>query len=261
MTQPEKVVVSACGIRNTHDSSFIVDRPNGSSDYLFLFFHQPAKLLDVSGFHTRPSNTCILYAPDFSQFYYGDPILDNTYMHFYGVGLEEWLGACGVPVNRAMSLGVLADLFPSLREINSEQLRQEEHWEEAVSMLVCQLFLKLGRVAGRHDKLSTYHALQQERIRTVRATVHSSLETKWTVPQMASLANMSPSRFAALYPQYFKTAPMEDLINSRLDHATYLLRQTSLTIDTIAERCGFSSPQHFSKMYRLRRGQSPGQCR
>jgi AraC-like DNA-binding protein len=244
-----------------HQPGFDIDRPDGSGDYLFVFFNLPAKVLDLSGFNSAASNTCILYAPGFKQLYHGEEILDNSYFHFHGENIVEWLELCGIPVNTAMSLGVLADLAPFIRETMNEQLRQEEHWQEVVSLLTCQFFVKLGRIAGRRREVTTYQGLQQERIRTVRATVHSSLETKWTVPQMAQLANMSPSRFAALYPEYFKTTPLEDLINSRLDHAAYLLKQTSHTIDGIAELCGFSSAQHFSKMFRQRRGQSPGQCR
>jgi AraC family transcriptional regulator of arabinose operon len=257
----ENVVLSACGIRHIHDRSFVIDRPHGSGDYLFLLYHQPVMLEASDGFVSRPANTCIVFAPGFKQLYHGDNTLENTYFHFDGECVASWLAHCGVPVNQPLSLGALADLMPLVREMMTETLRREDNFEELVSTLVLQFFLKLGRVAARHNSLSSYHAVLQERIRSVRATVHSSLETKWTVEQMASLANLSASRFAALYPQYFQSTPMDDLINSRLDHASYLLRQTSMTIDTIAETCGFSSPQHFSKMYRLRRGQSPGQCR
>jgi len=261
MTPFARVEITASEVRRAHGPGFVVDRPEGSGDYLFLFFHLPAKVNDLGGFRAVPANMCIIYSPDFKQLYLGDEILDNTYFHFHGENVGEWLEYCGVQVNTAMSLGTLADLVPFLRETVSEQLRQEDRWKEAVSLIACQFFVKLGRIAGRHQSLSAYHGLLQERIRTVRATVHSNLSTKWTVPQMAKLASLSPSRFAALYPEYFKCTPMEDLINSRLDHATYLLKQTPLTVDRIAETCGFSNPQHFSKTFRQRRGQSPGQCR
>jgi len=46
-----------------------------------------------------------------------------------------------------------------------------------------------------------------------------------------------------------------------LRRAEYLLKHVSLTAKQIAAECGFSSAEHFSRLFHSRRGYSPGQFR
>ena len=52
---------------------------------------------------------------------------------------------------------------------------------------------------------------------------------------------------------------LDDLIDARLRRAEYLLKHVSLTAKQIAAECGFASPEHFHRLFRARRGYSPGQ--
>ncbi|MDF2670553.1 MAG: AraC family transcriptional regulator [Paenibacillus sp.] len=79
-----------------------------------------------------------------------------------------------------------------------------------------------------------------------------------TLADMASRAQLSPSRFSALFRQQYGVSPYQFLLHLRVEHAQDLLTNTELTLRTIAEYCGFADEQHFSKQFKKMTGQSPG---
>lgn len=53
----------------------------------------------------------------------------------------------------------------------------------------------------------------------------------------------------------------QSIRQTRLDRARILLRESKLTLDEIAERCGFSSTDYFSKVFKAHSGQTPAAFR
>lgn len=58
-----------------------------------------------------------------------------------------------------------------------------------------------------------------------------------------------------------RATPISQLYTARLEMATDLLRQSGLSINDIAERCGFVNIFHFSRKFKGTYGQSPGAWR
>jgi transcriptional regulator GlxA family with amidase domain len=77
---------------------------------------------------------------------------------------------------------------------------------------------------------------------------------------MAKRARLSPSRFAATFRQSFGCAPHQYLLHLRISHAQELLK-SSVSTEEVARLTGFSDVHHFSKAFKTRTGQTPGQWR
>lgn len=77
----------------------------------------------------------------------------------------------------------------------------------------------------------------------------------------AAEVGLSLSRFEHLYRQYFGKTFIEDRIQARIDHAKSLLFSTSMTIEAIAERTGYSSISHFHKQFLKNVGCTPAEYR
>jgi AraC-like DNA-binding protein len=82
-----------------------------------------------------------------------------------------------------------------------------------------------------------------------------------SIEDMAQRAHLSSSRFSALFKQQFGVAPHQYLLDLRVRHAQELLLNTDLSQEDIASYCGFADIHHFSKAFRKRTGQTPGNCR
>jgi AraC-like DNA-binding protein len=106
------------------------------------------------------------------------------------------------------------------------------------------------------------------------ATVPSDTSLQWmtsylyfhltspiTIEQMAERANLSPSRFRAVFKEQFGLPPHQYLRNLRLRHSQDLLQSTGHTLEEIAAYCGFADVHHFAKAFKKEIGISPGMYR
>lgn len=78
-----------------------------------------------------------------------------------------------------------------------------------------------------------------------------------TLPQLASLAGMSPRHLTRLFRQTTGISVHDYATRVRLELARTLLHDPTLTIDAVATRCGFESARQFRRVWKRAFGQSP----
>jgi len=106
-------------------------------------------------------------------------------------------------------------------------------------------------------QLTPAEAARVDEFRNLRMHVHERMRQPWRVAEMAGLAHLSPSRFAVLYTKLFEVSPMEDLIHARLHRARALLTDGGIPVSDVAQRAGFGSVCHFSRLFRKHVGCAP----
>ncbi|MCC5479267.1 helix-turn-helix domain-containing protein [Streptomyces barringtoniae] len=99
------------------------------------------------------------------------------------------------------------------------------------------------------------------RVRRAEELIAADPGAPHTVRSLAGSVALSPSRFAHLFTLRTGRSPMRALREARLRHAARLLEATDLTVERVATACGFSSPFHFSRVFRERYGVPPGAYR
>ena len=258
-----KIDIVASGIRPSHPIDFKIDWPVGSKEYGFVQFHCPVMLEDVSGRRECPAGTCIFYLPFQSRYY--RPMqgsLDHTWILAIGDGVTKCLAEYDIPVNTALTLGELEFLESYIHDVRQERLHLQNHYEDAITDLSWDFFRRIGvLIAQSAEPLSVAQRERAGSLNEVRLAVHSDMCRRWTVGDMAAMSGLNPARFATEYTKQFGASPIDDLIDARLRRAEYLLKHRSLTAKQIAGECGFTSPEHFNRLFHARRGYSPGQFR
>jgi transcriptional regulator GlxA family with amidase domain len=91
--------------------------------------------------------------------------------------------------------------------------------------------------------------------------VQEHLAEPLTVADLAARAVMSPRTFARRFVATTGTTPHAWLLTQRLQLAETLLETTDLTIDAVAARAGFGSPDTLRHHFAIRRGVSPAAYR
>ena len=74
---------------------------------------------------------------------------------------------------------------------------------------------------------------------------------------IAASAGVSTRESARCFSRCIGVSPSEHLTQTRVRMAARELRETSSSIMEISEKCGFSSPGYFSKVFREITGQTP----
>lgn len=95
----------------------------------------------------------------------------------------------------------------------------------------------------------------------LRKEMKYSPQNSWSVASAAERTGLSGSHFQRLYKKYFGKSFTEELILFRIDRAKYLLRNTSMPVQQVAEECGYTNCAHFMRQFRERENMSAGQYR
>lgn len=79
----------------------------------------------------------------------------------------------------------------------------------------------------------------------------------WDIAMMADIAGLSPSQLFRRFRDNTGTTPMSWLRLERMILARHLLTATGDTVGSIALRCGYPDPFHFSRDFKQQHGCSP----
>ena len=100
-------------------------------------------------------------------------------------------------------------------------------------------------------------ALEDPRLGPVITAMQDRPHQGFTLTQLAELAGMSRSVFAARFADVIGRAPMEFLQALRLARAAELLVGTDLPVKSVATRVGYSSRSSFTRAFVARQGAGP----
>lgn len=120
--------------------------------------------------------------------------------------------------------------------------------------LVCRSFQYLPPeiwLASRKDS----------RIEEAMQTLHQRRSKGCTNEELAEQASLATNSFVRLFKKEVGLPPHTYLQNLRLDHAARLLHTSRLSIDQVAETCGFCDRNYLSKLFRRRFHTGPAQYR
>ncbi|MER8428429.1 GlxA family transcriptional regulator [Mesorhizobium sp. M1403] len=104
--------------------------------------------------------------------------------------------------------------------------------------------------AGVSDKLLMAMRIMEENV-----------EYPLTMSEVAERSGVSRRQLERLFAAHVHVPPVRHYLRVRVDHAKRLIEGTSMPIIDIAIACGFLSPSHFAKCFRVFNGISPQQCR
>ena len=147
-------------------------------------------------------------------------------------------------------MGVCAACSRELR------LQPDPYQQEMLHALATQLTILLRR-AYLNSQLDDVERL----LRSVEQYFEKNFAAPITVEQVASELNVSVSHLRRLFKRHRSETPRECLQRVRLRQALAQLYTSNLTLEAIADACGYDSASHLSRHVRQALGKSPGELR
>lgn len=181
-----------------------------------------------------------------------------------GPGATEFLGVLpSALVIRAESAG--ASSFGWLLD----ELDREWKSDQPGAHAMCNDLLRLIFVHALRRHITTADAadlgwlggLRDPVIAGVLRAIHGSPEKLWRLGELAAIACMSRSGFAALFKTRVGLAPVEYVTRWRMQVAAARLRNGLETVATVAASLGYLSDAAFGAAFRRVHSKSPGQYR
>ena len=98
-------------------------------------------------------------------------------------------------------------------------------------------------------------------VKKAKNYIHEHYTEPIKLSDIAAAANLSPSYFHSVFTSVCGMTPHAYLTECRIAGAQELLCATSLSIEQIAQRCGFGTQQYLTNVFKRQVGISPGKCR
>lgn len=182
---------------------------------------------------------------------------------------ENWFGFSGDVATR-----IMRHFFPAKKPVIHVGIDQELlHLIQSIAGL-------MSKAPPGHQQLIAARAMEALALVRCRALKHHTVGSKAAdivhkaqlvmlqnsamnvdMRNLAAELGLSYSRFRSMFKQLTGMAPHHYLIDIRLNKACYLLRDSDLAIEKIAEITGFSSQFYFSRLFRKRKQCTPSAYR
>ena len=250
----QRFYMAAVGLHESMEPG-LVNRPNGTWDWLFMFFHTPV-VIEVEGSQELyPANTLMIWDETQSHFYgNADDRWAHSWIHCQGSIVPEVLKEAGLTtgIYPNMMLNPLLEKYLPL--IHEERLRSDMD-----AMILEEFFICLLREIGRIHSPSSNSIPQ--RIHLLKQFLETHYHSPLRLEDLCEHAAMSKPHLISEFRKHVGMPPIEYLIRVRLGHARFLLLNRNLSVGEIAARVGYSDIYHFSKLFKKHLGKSPSAFR
>lgn len=143
-----------------------------------------------------------------------------------------------------------------------EQLRREISTIPTCSKEKIVSYINIMRICAEYITLTNRMNLSDRNLtREVRAYLNKNYAQKLSIDQLARQFMCSKSTIMNSFKRNYHVTVNQYLTSVRLDHACQLLKRRGMSIREVAERCGFSDQNYFSKVFIRAMGMTPTKYR
>ena len=231
----------------------LVDRPEGTGDYLFMLFHHDVRIRDKQGDFVRPAGSLMIWTPRDGHFYgtHAGP-WSHSWVHCAGSGIAPILRAARIPIREPFAIGdplVLENfLLETAAELNG--------WRKPDEIVLRNLFENFIRRLARHV-FRKDEQLAPAELLALRAHVEDRFAEKLRLSDLARRVGWSVPHLCTEFKRFFGLPVVQYLLQVRMNQAAYLLRDHNRRIGDIAVMIGYPDLYTFSKMFKRSFGLSP----
>lgn len=172
-----------------------------------------------------------------------EPLYREEYVFDSHLRLNE------VQLNHALSI---------INEISEEYKEQVEGYQTMVDLLFTQLVVYISRSYSQSVQQQDNNMLNMGE---VLSYINRHYAETIRLEQLAAKANMSVNHFLRMFKVVTGQSPIGFLLQTRLEKAKEIIRNSSLPISQIAYQCGFQDSNYFSRQFKKHFGISPREFR
>lgn len=242
-------------------SDFVMERPNGLIDYLFLYIQTPSTLVIDDRVYTITVPSAILINSNTPHKYFptGLTYMDD-YLHFAVKDKNTFMNELLFPLNVPVHISKDSLIHSILSHIQQEDTPSNKYSSRITTHLIYILLIKVGEqwdiMQQKNTGLPHYNDLL-----SVRSQILNSPEKVWTVEELAEMAHLSHAYFQVMYKKAFGVTCITDVINTKIAQAKVLLTSTDLSVKQISQELSYNDVYHFIRQFKKSTGLTPGAFR
>ena len=189
-------------------------------------------------------------------------------MSIYGLCLND----CAFPgsnlVEAALSSlrveqapAILHPVQSLFRKILLEQRESHQGYRDLQLAMVTEILVRLARHPVRPDQEDAPQPGARQRVADYLSRLPETFWEKTQIDQVARSLGLSRRHFTQLFRELSGESWLERTTRLRMEHAERLLRETRLSIRSVAFECGYEDISHFYRRFAKYFGKTPGKMR
>ena len=141
----------------------------------------------------------------------------------------------------------------TIRDIAKEFKEKKYQYEEMINAMLSYLLVRLYRSEITENK--------NKSINFVVSYLNQNVSSPLKIENLADMSGYSLSRFRTLFTLETGLSPKQYILNAKLKHAIYLLKNSRVSLVEISDGCGFSTYYQFSAFLKKKTKKSPSDIR
>lgn len=238
-----------CDYNRFNPDRDMINRPEGSGDYLFLYFMTPMKVQLGTETAITKEGAFLLFSPGTAQVYQAVKKFKNSFVHFT-CDDDGFVDTYHLPVNKITYLPDPDAMNVLLKNIYVESVAKQDYYPEQIDKLMHQLFILFSRQLHAYPRHSGIDADLYGQFKKARIEILTHIDREWTADSMAALTNLGTSQFYHYYKLFFNRSPKSELLEARIERSKYLLRVEKLPVGQAALQAGFDNLSHFTRYFK-----------
>lgn len=234
---------------------FYLNRPKGVDTYLLLLFKSKGEItINKEKYNYNPNDIVILkpFTPHIIN------TLNNNLVH-------DWIhfSTGDIPLNlpnlkfNQLYVCSLANTISDFIKLLQVEFLSFNYNSEIINNMMTIIMSYVDRSYSTVKLYSKLELTYLSKFNDLRNSIYNNCLSAKTIKEMANELLLSESRFSHLYKKFFNISPIQDIINSKIQHAKNLLLTTEFSVKTISEECGFSSEYIFIRYFKKKVGLTP----
>lgn len=260
MDSKDFLQVNCCGIYEQTAENAVTVRPLGRKDYQLIIIAKGGAVFLHNGKEIILSGGEMILIPPFerNEYRYTDYV-DAMWIHFTGTAAEKIVRQYDIEPFCKYRISDTTHFFVYAEKIIKEfQLQKVGFMNNCNGYLLNMLTLVKRRIDAQFFA-ENHRAVPDLTLAIDEMQTDFSKNTN--ISGYAEMFNISVSYFIHLFTQQFGVSPYQYLLNIRMSQAKYLLTETNMPINDIADNIGYDDPFYFSRIFKKHIGVSPSAYR
>ena len=255
--------VNNCGTLLLTDQDYIIDRPDGRSDYLLLYIARGIGYITIANEeYTVYEKQAFIFHPYEHQRYRFEK-KDNTvnyWVHFNGTQCTPIIKALRLNSINILRLNIdTLDIEQMLYRLCHEYTRQEPCYEQICSGLLISILGLISRSIF-HSEIKQRKE-KNELIEQIISEFYTSMQNPVIINELAKKFSISTNYLIREFKKSTGKTPAQYAIDMRIKKAEELLLFSNYTNAQISEFLGFSNYSYFSRLFKKHTGVTPNDYR
>lgn len=254
-----QILKGGCGAR--HPLSYQMSRPDGLPNYVLLIIRSGGEFIIDGHIFTVSPGQALLLAPG-TGYSYQNPHGEymDDWLHFMPSEEQPFLLKCPF-LNVPFPVGNTETFTFFIRQLLWEATYTTAPYAaQNIEALFTVLLNHLLVAYEERDRLSLTKPYQKQ-LQELRLDLQNDASATPSLEACAAKLGISKSYFQHLYTELFGVSFQQDIIQFRIDHARYLLATTDLTLEQVADICGYNNEVHFYRQFKQLTGITPAKYR